>query len=270
MTSLPDSRIDRDSPVPYWFQLAGVIEHAISTGRWRPGERLPSESELCGHFEISRTTVRQALARLEQEGMVIRRKGFGTFVASASPRMWLVQSQEGFFQDEVFRLGRAVTSEILRREVTQLPSWAAAALALPEGSRGVVMERLRSVDGRLALVVSDFLPEALAETVLRMDGRDSLYQRLKDEHRLEVAGGRRFLEAVRAHDKVARMLEVDPGAPLAFIESVSWDAEMRPFHCYRSWLRTDRMRVEVQVSTSARMPAPAGDPERGKRRGEEG
>jgi GntR family transcriptional regulator len=155
MTSLPHSRIDRDSPVPFWFQLAGVIEHAISSGRWRPGERLPSESELCSHFEISRTTVRQALARLEQEGMVIRRKGFGTFVASASPRMWLVQSQEGFFQDEVFRLGRAVTSEILRREVTELPSWAAAALALPEGSQGVVMERLRSVDGRLALVVAD-------------------------------------------------------------------------------------------------------------------
>jgi hypothetical protein len=45
---------------------------------------------------------------------------------------------------------------------------------------------------------------------------------------------------------------------------------MRPFHCYRSWLRTDRMRVEVQVSTSVRMAAPAGDPERVKRRGEEG
>jgi GntR family transcriptional regulator len=270
MTSLPNARIDRESPVPFWFQLARVLEHAIATGRWRPGERLPSETELCAHFAISRTTVRQALARLEQEGVVTRRKGFGTFVASPSPRMWLVQSQEGFFQDEVFRLGRSVASEILRREVGELPAWAAAALTLPEGSRGVMMERLRSVDGRLALVVTDFLPEALAGTVLAMDGRDSLYQRLKYEHHLEVAGGRRFVEAVRAGDKLARLLEVDAGAPLAFIESVSWDADMRPFHCYRSWLRTDRMRVEVQVSTSVRMAAPAGDLERGQRRGEEG
>jgi GntR family transcriptional regulator len=254
MISLPTTGIDRSSPVPFWFQLARVLEQAIASGLWRPGERLASESELCDHFGISRTTVRQALARLEQEGMVVRRKGFGTFATSAGPRMWLVQSQEGFYHDDVFRLGRAVSSQMLRRELTELPSWAATALSLPVGARGVVMERLRSVDGNLALVVTDCLPERLAGTVLGMDGGDSLYQRLKDEHRLEVAGGRRFLEAVTAGEKLGRMLDVEASAPLVFIESVSWDSDMRPFHCYRSWLRTDRMRVEVQVSTSVAPP----------------
>ena len=120
MISLPTTGIDRSSPVPFWFQLARVLEQAIASGLWRPGERLASESELCDHFGISRTTVRQALARLEQEGMVVRRKGFGTFATSAGPRMWLVQSQEGFYHDEVFRLGRAVSSQMLRRELTEL------------------------------------------------------------------------------------------------------------------------------------------------------
>jgi GntR family transcriptional regulator len=252
MITLPDTSIDRASPVPYWYQLAGILEHTIADGRWRPGERLASEAELCRHFGLSRTTVRQALARLEQEGMVVRRKGFGTFAASSAPRMWLVQSQEGFFHDEVFRLGRSVSSQILRRAVGPLPGWAAAGLELPDGSQGIVMERLRSVDGNLALAVTDCLPEHLAATVLAIDGTDSLYQRLKEEHGLEVAGGRRFLEAVTAGEALGRMLAVEPGAPLVFIESVSWDSEMRPFHCYRSWLRTDRMRVEVQVSASSR------------------
>lgn len=260
MMGLPDTSIDRSSPVPFWFQLAGVLEQEIAGGLWRSGDRLASEAELCDHFGVSRTTVRQALARLEQEGMVSRRKGFGTFVASPSPRMWLVQSQEGFFHDEVFRLGREVSSQILRHERTELPAWAATALALPAGSRGVVLERLRSVDGNLALVVTDYLPEHLADTVLAMEGSDSLYQRLKEDHRLEVAGGRRFLEAIIAGERLGRMLEVEPSAPLVFIESVSWDGEMRPFHCYRTWVRTDRLRVEVQVSTSVRpvedAPAP--------------
>jgi GntR family transcriptional regulator len=255
MITLPDTLIDRASPVPYWYQLAGILEHAIAEGLWRPGERLASELELCEHFGISRTTVRQALARLEQGGMVVRRKGFGTFAAASAPRMWLVQSQEGFFHDEVFRLGRSVSSQILRRSVGPLPGWATAGLALPDGSQGVVMERLRSVDGNLALAVTDCLPEHLAATVLAMDGTDSLYQRLKEEHGLEVAGGRRFLEAVVAGEALGRKLAVEPAAPLVFIESVSWDGEMRPFHCYRSWLRTDRMRVEVQVSASSRPPA---------------
>jgi GntR family transcriptional regulator len=250
MSSLPNTSIDRSSPVPYWFQLAGVLEDTISAGLWRPGERLASESELCGHFGISRTTVRQALGRLEQEGMVERRKGFGTFVAAPTPRMWLVQSQEGFFHDEVLRLGRAVSSRILQRELTTLPSWATASMALPAGSRGIVMERVRSVDGNLALAVTDCLPEHLADTVMSMDDSDSLYQRLKDDHGLEVAGGRRWLEAVTAGERLGRLLEVDATAPLAFIESVSWDSQMRPFHCYQSWLRTDRLRVEVQVGGS--------------------
>jgi GntR family transcriptional regulator len=253
MISLPDTSIDRASPVPYWYQLAGILEHAITQGEWLAGERLASESALCAHFGISRTTVRQALARLEQEGLVVRRKGFGTFAAASAPRMWLVQSQEGFFHDEVFRLGRSVSSQILRRELGSLPGWATAGLALPDGSQGVVMERLRSVDGNLALAVTDCLPEHLAGTVLEMDGADSLYQRLKEEHGLEVAGGRRFMEAVIAGETLGRKLAVAPTAPLVFIESVSWDGEMRPFHCYRSWLRTDRMRVEVQVSASSKL-----------------
>jgi GntR family transcriptional regulator len=251
MTSLPNIPVDRSSPVPFWFQVAQALEKSVGDGVWAPGERLASEAEICRHFGVSRTTVRQALARLEQEGMVERRKGFGTFVAAGGPGVWLVQSQEGLFGDET-RLGRNVTSRILRREVTELPEWATTALELEPGTRGVVIERLRSVDAKLALVVTDCLPAALADTVLALDANDSLYARLEAEHHLTVAGGRRFLEALRAGTRLATLLGTDRGAPLAFIESVSWDADLRPFHCYRSWLRTDRLRVELQVSGSGK------------------
>jgi GntR family transcriptional regulator len=132
------------------------------------------------------------------------------------------------------------------------------------------MERLRSVDGQIALCVTDCLPPQFADVVLAMDGSQSLYQRLRESHGLEVAGGRRFLEAVAAGKKLARLLQVTPADPLIFIESVSWDTQMRPFHSYRSWLRSDRMRVEVQVSKArAREAAVPGDiesvPDRGER-----
>jgi GntR family transcriptional regulator len=113
------------------------------------------------------------------------------------------------------------------------------------------MERLRSVDGKLALCVTDCVPAAFADVVEAMDGTQSLYEQLRAQHGLEVAGGRRFLEAVPAPKQISRLLEVAPGDPLIFIESVSWDAQMRPFHCYRVWLRTDRMRVEIQVSKAS-------------------
>jgi GntR family transcriptional regulator len=62
------------------------------------------------------------------------------------------------------------------------------------------------------------------------------------------------VEAVQAEERLAQLLEVPVGAPLVFIESVTWDRNLRPFDCYQTWLRTDRMKIDVQVATS---PVPA-------------
>jgi len=248
-------RIDRESPVPFYFQLAAMLEHEITAGRWKPGGQIPSEPDLCTAYGVSRSVVRQALQRLEQEGFIVRRKGHGTFVAEAQPRSWLLQSADGFFQDEVDRRGRRVESRILRLEVAPLPKWAADALDVSEDSMGVTMERLRWLDGQVALHVSDYLPERLADTVLglREHHSESLYERLRRLEGLEVAGGRRAVEAAAAGPKLATLLEVERGAPLAFIESVLWDRSGRPFHCFQSWLRTDRIRIEMEVASTRRL-----------------
>lgn len=245
------SSIDRLSPVPLWFQLAMLLERQIDSGVWTSGDRLPSEPELGRVHAVSRATVRQALRRLEQSGLIQREKGQGTFVRPSRLRSWLLQSSEGFFGDEVDRLGQRVESRVLRREVAPLPQWAAEALDVPPGTVGVNVERLRSVDGLIALYVEEHLPVALADAVLGMDAEhDSLYTHLKRAAGSEVAGARRVLQAVNAGDQLAGLLEVDRGDALVLIESIAWDARMQPFHCYRTWLRTDRMRVEIQATPS--------------------
>src|SRR4051812_27198193 len=176
---LPDATIDRDSPVPFYFQLSELLEHEIVSGRWEPGVRLPSELGLCSHFGVSRTTLRQALGRLEQEGLVSRRKGRGTFVDGTRPRSWLLQSSGGFFEEEEGRMGRRVTSRVRRVERGPLPGWACDALALPRGAVGVTLERVRSVDGLVAMYVVNHLPVRFADAVLSLDEDESLYQRLR-------------------------------------------------------------------------------------------
>lgn len=148
---IPDAPIDRASPVPFYFQLAELLEREIASERWDPGARLPSEPELCEQFALSRTTVRQALTRLEQKGLITRDKGRGTFIAGLKPRSWLIQTTEGFFHEEFVRTGHRVTSRILRLEPATLPNWASDALSLPVGSDGVLVERPREVDGLTAL-----------------------------------------------------------------------------------------------------------------------
>jgi len=255
--------IDRASPVPLYFQLAGLLEEEIVSGRWEPGARLPSEHELCDRYGLSRTTVRQTLARLEERGLIDRLKGHGTFVQRGQPGIWLLQSSEGFFRDEVDRSGRMVTSQILRADHGLLPDWACHALELPVHSEGATLERVRSVDGLVTLYVVNHLAEHVAGAALAVrNPNESLYRRLREQADVIPHGGRRTLEAVAAERWVADLLELRPGTPVAFIESVTWDAEMRPFDCYRAWLRTDRTRIDIRAAgpaDAATQPLPAHD-----------
>lgn len=252
MTSLPDVAIDRASPVPFYFQLAELFEQEIASGRWPAGTRMPSEPELCSHYGLSRTTVRQALARLEQRRLIERLKGQGTFVQRTETGLWRLQSSAGFFQEEVDRSGRTVTSRILRAERGTLPGWASDALDLSPGAQGATLERLRYIDGEVAMYVINHLPYRLADAALTVDDpNESLYRRLAERAGVEPHGGRRTLEAVAAEERLADMLELVAGAPVALIQSVAWDADMRPFDCYRAWLRTDRTRIDIEVAGPA-------------------
>ena len=76
-----EAALSAEDGLPLYLQLSSLIRRCISSGLLKPGDQLPSESELCRHFEISRSTVRQALKELEEQGLILRRQGLGSFVA---------------------------------------------------------------------------------------------------------------------------------------------------------------------------------------------
>ena len=77
--------VDKTSLTPIYSQLKEMVREKIEAGIWPPGTLIPSERDFCEQFGISRMTVRQALGELVSEGMVVREKGKGTFVAQ--PRL---------------------------------------------------------------------------------------------------------------------------------------------------------------------------------------
>ena len=242
--------IDRDSPIPFYFQLAQLLKTEIASGRWADGHRLPSEAELCDSYGLSRSVIRQALGLLESDGLIRKAKGRGAFVTAQATRSWLLQSPEGFFEEETTRRGVQVRSRILRAEREPLPMWASEKLGLAPAEIGVTLERLRWVDDELALYVVNYLPDSVADVALELRDDESLYERLAARG-ARVAGGHRTVEAVNAPAKLTKLLDVRRGAALMFIESTSWTADRRPFDCYHAWVRTDRMRIEISVSTAS-------------------
>lgn len=241
--------LNRVSPVPLYFQVEQALASRIRAGTIAIGSRLPTEPELSDHFGVSRSVVRQALRRLEEMGLVARRRGVGSFVVQRDPPTWQLHGSQGFFEDEVTRLGREVVSKVLRAEVVPLPRWAAALLELDEGGPGVVLERLRYVDGLLTVYDLNYLPERFTEAVisLRNAPHGSLYEVLRRTHALSVVSGRRTIDAIVAGPEFAQLLEVEEHVPLLFVEAVDVDATQRPFDCYRTWLRPDRLTIRVDV-----------------------
>src|SRR5262249_7588577 len=91
-------KIDALSKVPLYVQLKDILREQIRAGIWGPGDRIPSEAEIRAHFPVSRATVRQSIAELEQEGLLIRQQGSGTFVRK--PKIeWNLRNLYSFTED---------------------------------------------------------------------------------------------------------------------------------------------------------------------------
>ncbi len=240
-------RVDRASPIPLHIQVKEALKDRIVRRTLKPGDLVPGDVKLCGQFGVSRTTVRQALAELAREGLVVRERGRGTFVAPPKLTERAFERLSGFFEDMV-ALGHPPVSQVLRQQMVAADEEVAARLSLEPGALVVEIERLRFVEDEPVVLTTTYLPHALVPGLETADlGRRSLYEFLQTECGLSLARGRRTIEAVAADIRQARLLGVRKGAPLVFLQSVSYLADDRPIEFYLAFHRGDRSRFEVEL-----------------------
>jgi len=243
----PEVVIQRDSPVPYYYQLEVFLRERIEKGTWKPGQQIPSEAELCAASDVSRTVVRQALNELVQEGVLYRRKGKGTFVAEPKIRESLVQHLTGFYEDTV-AAGLQPSTKVLEQKVIPAPPKIAEALGLKEGDPVIMIDRLRFVDGEPIVLVVSYLPYRVCPEFVNEDvSTQSLYAILERKYGLELVFGRRTLEAVAATKEEAELLEIDEGDPIVLLRSISYLKDGGPIEYFKARHRGDRSRFEVEL-----------------------
>lgn len=244
--------IQKDSPLPLYFQLKELLRHEIESGRWQPGHRIPSEAELCQAFDISRSVVRQALRELEYQGLLYREQGKGTFVAQPKISESLMQDLSGFYEDMVAK-GLTPVTKVLRQEVQPADKKTANYLQIKPDDKVIVIERLRSVGSEPITLVTTYLPYDICPDLIDEDlGSQSLYALLEKKHGFELSHGRRTIEAVAANQYEAQLLGVEEGAPLVLLDSVSYLRDGRPIEYFHAVHRGDRSRFEVEVVRGVR------------------
>lgn len=243
----PIRKIDKGSPLPYYYQVREALRDQIVSGAWPVGAQLPTEADICRMFEVSRTTVRQALAELLNEGLIRKEKGRGTFVAEPKIRERLVERLTGFYEDMVAQ-GLRPETRVLEKAVIGAPKAVASWLEVDPGSPVLRLHRLRLVRGEPFLIVVSYIPEALCPGLGRYDFETlSLYRLLEQEYGLKLARGRRFIEAIAASEQDAQLLGITRGAPLMYLRSVTYLADGRPVEYYEAKHRGDRSRFEVEL-----------------------
>ena len=239
--------INFDSHIPYYIQLMDILREKIQQKDWAPGAQIPGEKDLCEHYQVSRTVVRQALRELEFEGVIHRQKGKGTFISPPKISEGLVQKLTGFYQDMIER-GLKPGTRVLHQNVIPATEKIARFLNISPGEPVTDIQRLRFIDDEPIQLVTTYIPYNICPNLATVDLTDrSLYEYLEKECGIFIARGWRYIEASLANESEAELLGIDRGAPLLMLDSISFSENGMPIEYYHALHRGDRSRFEVEL-----------------------
>lgn len=233
-----------NSEQPLYNQLIAIIKRSITAGEVRTGELLPSESELCKAFGISRNTVRQAVGALEEDGFVVRKRGKGTFVSDPASRRKSVQYS---FTTEISQQGKTPSSTLVNFDVIDPSPRIREILELSEDARVYCFTRVRNADGAPLILETSYYPEYIYPNLTReLLQTHSFYSLLYHVGVVPLSCEDNY-EAVSLGDREAALLHVRSGAPAFYHQRRTKGENGRIYEYTTSYMRADRMKLSVRA-----------------------
>jgi len=199
--------------LPYATVKAALRER-IAQGGWQPGVRLPSERELVQTFGCARMTVHRALRELEEEGLIERRQGSGSYVAELHPISNLLQVRD--IHDEIRERGHQHTTRVCKVERKKADAPTSAAMRLPRGAPVFHVQLVHLESGVPIQLEDRHVNAALAPDLMRRDFTQVTPSFVLFEH-APLTEAEQVIEAVLATPEQASLLEVDTGSALLMV-----------------------------------------------------
>ncbi len=243
-TDTRSAQIDLDSFEPAYSQLANILRKQISAGTYRPGDRLPSETELCQQYGLSRMTVRRVIKMLADQGVVRTAQGRGTFV-----RPWVLGGATfQLRQLQSFSTDETATVKLLEARMVPADERAARKLALRPGQKAIYMRRLLHLKDEPVIYHREYLvpdpKRPIVETAMEVtslrgffDGGDDGASLKRGEVSIQVA--------MLTEDETLLLRSTTPAAFL--LEHVFYDFDDRPASWGWFLCRSDRLHFETTV-----------------------
>lgn len=225
--------------VPLYVQIRERIREKIRKNELTIGSFLPAETELAEMFNVSRMTVRSAIDDLVTEGLLIRKQGTGTLIASK--RAVRDYSRLTGFHEDMKSRGMNPSSKVIKKELIPASEEFADKLMIQPGSKVFHILRLRFVeDNQIIALHRLYIPQGLCPWIEEADlNKESLYE-LYTKNNLPVEWGRQIVEAHTAMEIEAKYLEIEVGTPILYSERISYSKNNIPLEHATAWCRADR------------------------------
>lgn len=212
----PHILLDRDSPLPLYYQISSTLQEAITSGEVAAYTRIENELAMADRLRVSRPTARRALQELVNKGLLIRKRGVGTEVA---PEIIHRSVELTSLHDDLTAAGRSPRTSVLRYETQQADAQIAHRLCITPGDEVIYVERLRYADEEPLALMRNVVRGGLAPSRQAL-AASGLYSSLRAQG-VKLRMAHQTIGARTATDAEAHMLEEPPHAALLTMERVA-------------------------------------------------
>jgi GntR family transcriptional regulator len=231
--------IDKNSPIPVYYQLKEDIKEKISKGVWQVGQCIDSERELSEQYSVSRMTVRQALGELVQEGILHREKGKGTFVCEPKVKQRDIMS----FSEMVRKMGLTLKTEIRGFERIHTPSYLSDLIHFEEVYK---IDRLRVVEDEVIANEIIYIPCDYCGYIDKEKLKYSFYEIIK-EYGYVIDHSEASIQAILMDKEYKEIFKTEKDLPLIKSFSKNITSDERLLFIEESVYRSDKYILEVNI-----------------------
>lgn len=233
----------RNNGLPAYKRIQSAIIKRLEAGQLKPGDLVDSERELARIHSVSLMTARHALAGLEREGKVVRRRGAGTFVAPPKIHFNKLMS----YSEQMSGRGLNISSKLLYFNIVETAPEIAARLALPSVSSLIKLDRLRlGGDEPFAIETCYLSGDEFGGLIRARLDRVSLFSILEHDYGLRIAHADEEVDATNADAQTARLLRMPAGAALLRIRQQIFSTQGRIVMYVLGLYRSDRHTVLIR------------------------
>lgn len=239
-------RPDRSSLVPLYHQLFEILYAHIDQGYWKPNDMIPPESELKAIYGVSHITVRQALNALVNSGLIVRRRGKGSFVTNPSITSSLTHIIN--FAEDMSIRGLTPRTEVLEVSFPTVSKQTATKLGIEFGEKLLLIKRLRYAnDEPLSVEYAILIPRYVPGIEENDFSKRSLHETLLTDYGIQIVQAEQTIRAIAASDELAQHLNIHVGDPLLAIERLCFSQRNIPVELLRLFYRADRYMLHAKL-----------------------